>query len=124
MGTTNPQVKLPSWQWHIAVTGTYGLYSYGVGAPKRANTEFLTAYHNGAGGAFLATDKTGTGTYRNLNLQAGGSTRLFIQASDGNLGIASTSPAGILDIGNNTSGIILRAANWIVVIINCHWSRS
>ena len=62
----------------LAASGGVGFYSFGVGTPASpTNAEFLQLRHNGTNGVLLV-DKNGSGTYRSLLIQAGGSTAITV----------------------------------------------
>jgi hypothetical protein len=76
---------------HITTSGVYGFYSFGVATPATpTNAEFMQMIHSGASGAFIRVDKNGLGTYRNLMIQAGGSTRITVDASSGGATFSNT----------------------------------
>lgn len=100
IGTTSPGSKLHVSSGHIVTDNTYSLRSYGIGTIGGTNTEFLDFYHNGASGAYIGADKTGTGAYRSLYIQTGGSTSMFIK-NNGNVGIGTTSPGARLEVNGD-----------------------
>lgn len=69
-------------------------YSYGVGDPDSADTEYLQIGHNGTN-AFITVGKDGTGAYEELTFNLGG-TAYHIMMPDGNVGFnsATTSDYG------------------------------
>lgn len=62
----------------IALDNTGAFISCGVGSPGGANLEYIDMYHNGVGMAIIEVEKTGTGSYRDLLIKTGGTTRVTI----------------------------------------------
>ena len=60
-------------------------------------------------GLYIKHYATGTGNLAFRVDDVSGDTTPFVIDGDGNVGISSTSPAGILDIGTSAAGILLRA---------------
>ena len=65
---------------HLATQGTYGLRGYGVGSLGDTNVEYIGMWHS-TSGPKLVVDKAGTGSYRSLQIQTGGSTALTLDTS-------------------------------------------
>ena len=74
--------------------------SWGVGDPAASNQEYVTLHHNGSA-AFLQVGETGTGAYRDLIIQTGGSESLKIEVDK------TATFAGDLQIGSTTAGAAL-----------------
>lgn len=64
----------------ICATGTGTIASYGVALPGNTNKEYGYIQHDGSNFRFVS-EKAGTGTYRPITLEAGGSVQVTISAA-------------------------------------------
>lgn len=90
---------------NVNITGTNSLRLYGVGNPGDANTEYVDFFHNGASGASLRIDKTGTATNRNFNVVLSGTTVMTLTAGGG---VQVGAPTG----GDKGAGAINAVTVW------------
>jgi hypothetical protein len=63
---------------NLAVSGTNSLQAFGVGVPGDANTEYVDIFHNGASNAFFIVNKSGSGSYRALDIRTGGNQTMLL----------------------------------------------
>jgi hypothetical protein len=90
-GTTNTTGYVVNAAGHIVATGTSNVYSFGVGAPTNVaagNFEAMSFGHNGTNG-LLRMHRGGTGGYRPMLIQNGGSTAITVDTTQ-NVTFAST----------------------------------
>jgi len=84
----------------FAVVGTVAsskIMNYGLGDLGDANTEYIEMYHTG-GNAVIDSDATGSGAAADLILATGGTPKLTIVNSTGNVGIGVVDPDSPLEI--------------------------
>lgn len=81
----------------IATTGTNSFQAFGVGVPGDTNTEYIDIFHNGASNAFFIVNKSGSGSYRALDIRTGGNQTILLGTDQ-----SATFPGAIKNTGITT----------------------